>query len=101
MVYQRGVWEVLRPYPSQLEALHAVADGCSLTEAGAKIGIDRQALGARLSAAYDRLKIDKGLDKPGTSQERRWKAIRVCIDQGWWPYEPPGDLRPVPARARR
>lgn len=94
-------WAVLRPYPKQLEALRAVADGCSLTEGGRRMGISRYELGALLSAAYSRLKI-KDLGQHQTGQDRRWKAIKICKKNGWLePDVTEAPLLPVPKRAKR
>ena len=80
-----------RPYPRQLAALQAVADGCSLTEAGRRLGgIGPAAVGSLLSMCYDRL----GIKDPQTyaeagehhlSRYRRAKAIEICKARGWWP----------------
>lgn len=93
-----------RPYPSQIAALVAVSDGCSLTAGGAKIGITHQSMAQRLSSLYDRL----GIKDPSTpaeydehhlSQWRRWKAIKICKERGWWPdgTQSPAD-RPLGSR---
>lgn len=84
-----------KPYPSQLEALRAVADGCSLSEGGRKIGLEQQDMASRISSLYTRLGITAD-NAPGhhLSQHRRWVAIKICKDHGWWPEEhkpPTGD----------
>jgi hypothetical protein len=96
-------WDVLKPYPTQLTALRLAAEGHSLQEIGKRMGgRPPAAVGALLSGAYSRLKITRGLSKPGVSQERRWKAVKICKDQGWLPEDTPD--RPVirtPLRAKR
>jgi DNA-binding NarL/FixJ family response regulator len=72
-----------RPTPRELKALHAVQDGVSLAVAGARMGLSAQAIGSILSHAYDRLKIPKRWSQH-LSQERRYEAIRICKDHGWW-----------------
>jgi hypothetical protein len=81
-------WDVLKPYPKQLEALRLAAEGYSLSKIGERMGgRPPAAVGALISGAYSRLKITQGLEKPGVSQERRWKAIKVCKDHGWLPED--------------
>jgi len=74
-----------KPFPSQLEALRAVADGCTLSEAGKKIHLEPWHVASRLSGLYDRLGITLA-NTPGhrLSQHRRYTAIQVCKDHGWW-----------------
>lgn len=78
-----------RPYPSQIQALRAVADGSSLSAGGRKIGLTHQQMASRLSMCYDRL----GIKEPQTHAEmnqhhlspwRRAKAIEICKARGWW-----------------
>lgn len=77
-----------KPFPSQLEALRAVADGSSHREAGLKIHLDPWQVGSRLSGLYDRLGITLE-NTPGhrLSQHRRYAAIRICKANGWWADE--------------
>lgn len=110
-----------KPYPSQLAALVAVADGCSLSAGGRKLDppVGQQAMAQRLSSLYDRL----GIKEPQTlaesgehhlSQWRRWKAIKICREHGWWPEDgqtpaeavsshrlTPDDIRAIRAAPRR
>lgn len=81
-----------KPYPSQLAALVAVADGCSLTTGGRKLDppVSHQQMAQRLSTLYDRLGIKEPqtpaeYDQHHLSQWRRWKAIKICREHGWWP----------------
>jgi len=73
-----------KPYPRQMEALRALADGSSLSEAGQKMGgITAQAVSSLLSHAYSRLRV-KDIPHPHHSTVRRDWAIRVCREHGWW-----------------
>jgi DNA-binding NarL/FixJ family response regulator len=76
-----------RPQPNQIEALQAAADGCSLAVAAQRIDITVQMIASRLSHCYDRLGIDRPGGMHSLSPDRRYMAIQVCRDNGWWPAE--------------
>lgn len=99
---RNGEWDVLKPHPRQLEALVQSADGSSLREIGERMGgITSYAVGALLSGAYSRLKIRTKGERAGVSQERRWKAIKLCQSMGWLPEDLEYEIKPVPKRAKR
>lgn len=73
-----------RPHPQQIRALVIASEGVPVTEIAARMELTPQAVGAILSAAYDRLGVK---DVPGhrLSHTRRQAAVQVCRERGWWP----------------
>lgn len=79
-----------KPHPKQIETLQAVADGCSLGKAAERLGVPITMVASRLSGCYTRLGVkdpetDEEKQQHHLSQWRRYKAIKVCMDHGWWP----------------
>ncbi|MGW2223852.1 LuxR C-terminal-related transcriptional regulator [Streptomyces formicae] len=66
--------------PRQAAVLAAVADGKTLTQAAAQLGIRREQVASRLSDAYKRLDI-AWMPRP----DRREAAIRIARKRGLIP----------------
>lgn len=68
--------------PKQTLVLREAASGDSLSQIGARIGMDSRAVGAALSRAYERLGVALM-----PAERRRAEAVRVAVEHGLLPPE--------------